>query len=810
MGRPTRWLRLPPSLQPVVALRLAFKGLLRSPGTTLPAVTILALGLAAPVTFFSLFIGATRPLPVPEGERIVRVVVEQPQRDDGRLAVQLSDLAALGRLSTLESLGAFRTFTGTILDPETAATRVAVAALTSEVLPLLRVPPGIGRVPETNEAGRTLLIGDDVWRDMYERDPSVIGRAVELAGEPHTIVGVMPQGFGFPLNQNAWVLIDESDPGSDVGEDPVELVGRLASGGSLSAADAELGTRWALADAIRDPERSGGVAHVVPYTGGSRGEAGEVVALIGLVLVALCLLLIACANVANLLLVRAAERVRALGIQAALGAGSLQIGFQLFVETLMIAMVGGAVGLAFAWVAMELVQSRGAEHLSFFWMRMAIDGPVLLFAGALVVGTALVAGTLPIVRVLAVDVQRVLKQDGSAEGLGGGGGWSRAFLTVQLALSCAALVAVGLTGRDLNVFDDLVGDLPVSEILLARVSFEESEAGAASPVANTLVERLDALPGVTAAAIALGAPGYGDRRGDFELGGVVYERPEDRERVIWNATTPGYFEVVGIELRAGRLLEPNDAEGAAPVAIVNESFVRRFSPDSDVIGRALRVGARPDSAQWHTVVGVVGDASRGGTVRARHDRVYLPIQQSEARSGMLLLRVRDDATSLAPGLRQAVAAVDPAISVWDIRTLADGIAFVIRIPRVMGAMAVAGGIAGLMVAAVGLYGLLAFRVRQRRQDLGVRLALGANGRRLARDTVEDALRQLLPAVALGLLLAWFAAPYALGAILSGIDPRSPSTFIGVAAVFLTIGLIAAVVPALRAAATDPADVLRGE
>ena len=277
--------------------------------------------------------------------------------------------------------------------------------------------------------------------------------------------------------------------------------------------------------------------------------------------------------------------------------------------------------------------------------------------------------------------------------------------------------------------------------------------------------------------------------------------------MYWNATTSSYFEVVGIELRTGRLFDPNDAEGLAPVAIVNESFVRRFSPDSDVIGRTLRVGT-PDSAQWRTVVGVVSDAGRGGGARARHDRVYLPIRQTQVQSGMLLLRGRGDATSLALGLRRVVAAVDPAISVWDVRTLAAGIAFISRIPRVMGAVAVGGGIAGLVVAAVGLYGLLAFRVRQRRPDLGVRLALGADAGRLARDTVEDALHQLLPAIALGLLLAWLVAPY-IGALL-GIDLRSPSMFAAVAVVFLATGLVAALIPALRAAATDPAHVLRGE
>jgi ABC-type antimicrobial peptide transport system permease subunit len=272
--------------------------------------------------------------------------------------------------------------------------------------------------------------------------------------------------------------------------------------------------------------------------------------------------------------------------------------------------------------------------------------------------------------------------------------------------------------------------------------------------------------------------------------------------------TRGYFDVLGLPLRAGRGIAPGDDAVGARVAVVNESFARRFSPDDGVLGRQVRITSA-DSAAWFTVVGVVADADLGAGERVRNDRVYVPLAQIEAGEVMALIRGSGDAVSLAPEVRRAVASVDAAIPLWSVRTLADAHAYMVRIPRVMAGLAVVGGSAGLLVAMIGLYGLLAFRVRQRRRELGVRLALGADGATLARSVLSLAARQLLPAVVVGLLLAWLVSPI-LGAFLLGFDPRSADTYAAVAMTFLGTGMLAALVPALRAGAVDPARVLRGE
>ncbi|MCG6957665.1 MAG: ABC transporter permease [Gemmatimonadetes bacterium] len=793
-----------PSFRPGLALSLAFRGLRRDPGASLLAVGILTLGLAAPTVFFSMLVGATRPLPVPRGDRVVRVDVVQPSGDGRELPVKVSDLAVLKGTAGLQGLGGFTEFQATLVDRDRAGVRLSAAGLTPEVLPLLGVAPALGRMPGPQDAGDALLLGHDVFEEIYDGDPGVVGRTVSLNGAPRTVVGIMPEGFGFPFKQDAWTILDEA-PGDGT---QIELVGRLADGADPGAPAAELGARWSAGDLDRPAAERGGVVQVRAYTG-SRGERGEAIAFVGLVLVALCLLVIACANVANLLLVRATERVRFLGVQAALGAGRLQLGAQVVFEAMLVAVGGGAFGLLVAWWSVGVLQrTLGPEHFGYYWMRLAVDWPVVAFTSALVVGTAVLSGVLPVVRVLRVDVVRVLKEDGAGAAVVGGGLWSRVFVTGQLALSCGALVAAGLTTRALAESRDFGRGVPGHELLVASVEAHRPDGATVPGLVTDLREELARLPGARAAAVAIGAPGYLEPYSPMELAGVTYPRSRDRPGTLWNAVSPGFFDVFGLALRSGRVLEDGDVRGAPKVALVSESWVRRYSPSESPLGRRIRL-IQDDSAAWLTVVGVVADVDLGGGRLAREDRVYVPLAQADPARLMLLVRTPGEPTALTSDLRRMVAQVDPSLAVWDVRTLADAYAYLIRVPRALGTITLSGGLAGLLVAAVGLYGLLAFAVRQRRRELGVRLALGADAVRLFRDVLGLALRQILPGAAIGLTLAWVASPV-LRALLLGGDPRSLSTYAMVAGAFLGSGLLAAMIPAVRAARVDPARTLRGE
>jgi len=523
-------------------------------------------------------------------------------------------------------------------------------------------------------------------------------------------------------------------------------------------------------------------------------------------MVALALLLIACSNVAHLLLVRATERARNLAVQSAVGASRSQIAAQLLMEALLLAVAGGLGGTLLASVAVDAIQrALAAEHFGYFWMRMAVDGRVMAFTALLVLGTALVAGLLPLLRVLRSDLQGLLKEEATGMSVGGGGAWSKGFVTVQLALSCGALVAAGLTGFSLVRGASFGEGLGGEEVMLASVTLPE---GSGDERTNLLEAALSGLPNVEGVALAVGVPGFMERWSRVEVEGWGSDRQSDVPGVLWNAVSSGYPGLFGLTSREGRLLLPGDDRGAVPAAVVSESFARRILGGEEAVGRRVRV-AGADTATWFTIVGVVEDLPLGIGPRERMDRVYLSLAQLPVTEVLAVMR-RSGASPLPlEEVRKAVAEVDPDIPIWSFRTLADAYDYLLRVPRAMAGIACGGGVAGLLVAAVGLYGLLAFRVRQRRRELGLRLALGADGARLAREVMALALRQLVPAVAVGLALAWLLAPLIGVAVLS-LEPRSPLVFALVAAAFLAVGMAAALVPALRAAALDPGQALRGK
>lgn len=787
--------------------RLALRGLTRSPGTSLLAALVLTLGLAAPVTFFSLLVGAIRPLPVPQGERVVRFEVVQTTTGGGSVPITLSDLESLQGSASLTSVGGYRLVGGTLVDVGRAAVRVAGARLTPEVLPLLRIDPVLGRVPDREEADVGILLGYGLWQESYGGDKAVLGRSVRFNEEVRTITGVLPEGFGFPFKQNLWLILGD-DPSDN---DPVELVGRLADGSSLAQATSELSGRWLQEDPVRDPALRGGVLEVKSYTGG-RGESGEGIAFLGLVLVGLALLIIACANVANLLLVRASERIRTLGVQSALGAGRVHLSAQLFFEALILALGGGAGGLFLAWMGVGTIQrSMAAEHFGYFWMRMAVDGRVMAFSFFLMGGIAVVAGTLPILRVLRTDLQGVLKEGPADAKVAGGDFWSRWFVTIQLGLSCAALVAAGLTGTSLAQSSDFGSGVLADEVLVASLNpmgeVDSAVEGWGARI-RALTDALSSVVGAEQSALALGAPGYIEPRGPVELEGDEAQRALDRRNVGWNAVSSGFFSLFDLEIVQGRGLRPSDDGNERAVAVVNQAFVANNYPGGDPLGQRLRV-FEADTAAFFTIVGVVENVELGGGPSSPEERVYLSLQQVTQPTVMALLRSRTGGGPAPSAVGSTLAGVDPGIPVFWVRTLADAHDYMTRVPRAMASIALAGGLGGLLVAAVGLYALLAFRVRQRRRELGVRLALGADGRVLAREVLRVAFRQLIPAMVFGLAVAWLLAPI-LGAVIMSSDPRSPGTFLGVAGSFLAVGMVAALIPSLRAAAVDPAQVLRGE
>lgn len=790
-----------PSVRPALAIRLATRGLVRDPGTSLAASGILALGLASAATFFAILNGLDRPLPVPDGERIVRIDVVQPTRDGRPISVTGADLEAWRDSPALAGVGGSRSFPATVRDPGRIVVRVPVAAITPEALDLLAVAPVAGRLPLDAEAEGAILMAASLFEEFYGDEVEGLGRLVEIDGVPGVVTAVLPDDFGFPLNHALWV-VERTAAHLDDHYDPVA---RLADGSVAEGAAVQMQATWARRDPLRVVDDAGGVVRVRGYTKG-RGESGEMVLFGGLVLIGVSLLLIACANAANLLLVRATERVQVLGVQAALGASRLQLALQLLLESLGLALIGGLIGLGLATLMADHVQrTMGPENFGYYWTRVAVDGPVVLFTAGLVLGAALLAGVAPVVGIVRSDLHGVLKAGGSA-GSSRAGWAGRVFVGAQLALSCGALAAAGLTARSMSAARDFGRDLPGEEIVMGAVALEDGDATTRQDQLQRVLTAAGAIEGARTTTVALGAPGFREPWGALELEGGL-----DAPRLSVNANGVGtdYFALFDLEVRAGRAFSAADTRTAEPVAVVNEAFVARYWPTGSPLGRRVRVAAVGGDA-WARVVGVVADAELGDGPRVREDRLYRPLAQVDPSQVMILARAADgDGVGLASALRAAMADAAPNVPLADVRTLASGHAFMTRAQGTFSMLAVWGGGSGLLVAVVGLYALLAFRVRQRRRELGVRKALGADGPTLVREVLRVALRQLAPATAVGLAGAWLAAPV-LGAILLGGDPRSPLVFGGTALTFLGAGLGAALVPALRAGRVEPASVLRSE
>lgn len=797
-------------MNPFLALRLAFAGLRKDRVTSLAAVGILALGLAAPTTFFSiLWGGGLRPLPVPEGDRVMRVEVLDAKAGGRSAPVSFREVGLLEGGPGVEAVGAFRTAPLALATPDLGTLPLSGAVMTPATFELLRVSALVGRIPEGAEARDALVLGHDIWVRHFDADPAVLGASVMVDGSVRVVVAVMPKGFRFPFRQSAWLLADPAAPPEGTG---VEAVLRLAGGVAPGALDAPLTAQWRRNDEARLAEAREAVVRVRLFTRG-RGESGESWAYLGLVLVGLCLLIIACVNAANLLLVRALDRMGTLGVQSALGASRVHLASQLFLEALLLAAAGGVAGLLLADYLVTYVQQvMGPENFGFYWMDVSIGGPVVAFTGMLVLGTALVAGTVPVVRVLRTDLQQVLKA-GSRPAFKGpfqGLTWGRVFVTGQLALSCFALVAAGLTASAMRTAGRFGTGLPGDEILVANYDLP-SEAGAGLESTQeslaALQSALAEIPGSREAALALGAPGYLEPWSDVELTGTVSLGLDAGERVFANAVTPAFFPALDLEPVQGRLLRSSDARGAAPVAVVTRSLAARLAPGADPLGMAVRVPVL-DSIRFYQVVGVVEDPGLDAGRLAREEGVYLPMAQVPAASGLLM--VRGEVTPLlARDARRAATAAIPGLVVGEVQTLENRHRFMTRAQSTLSLLAVTGGLAGLLVAGAGLYALLAFRVRRSRREMGIRLALGADGRRLARDVVSTAMGQLVPGLVIGLALAWLAAPL-LGILLLGGDPRSPVAYTVVAAVYLATGIVAALVPALRAAGLHPGRVLSEE
>ncbi len=800
------------------SIRYGVRMVLRNPGLAAISIVALTLGIGLTTTAFSIVYGALyRDLPFEAAHRLMHVERNNLSEDIEGMGVTIHDFVDWREQQTsFEAFAAFYQGTVNVAGSEGRPDRYNGAFISANAFQLLGAQPLLGRTFRAGEdrpdAEPVIILGYAAWRDRYGSDPNVVGRVVRVNGEQTTVIGVMPEGFAFPLAEEVWVPLRmnplEMERGSGY---TLAAFGRLKDGVTLDQAQAEF-SAIARRLELEYPETNEGVGVVIkPYTEEYLGD--EPARLLWTMMAAVFgVLLIACANVANLLLARATVRTREVAVRTALGASRMRVVAQLLTETLVLSTLGGLLGLGVAWIGVNVFNRSIINTDPPFWIDIKIDPVAVMFVLVLVLVASVIAGIFPAVQSSGADVNEILKDESRGSSSLRMGKFSRGLVVAEIALSFGLLVAAGLMIRSVAKLRTIDYGFPPQEIFSARVGlFDSDYPDDPSRVRffDEMRERLATLPGVRAAAIASNLPGLGSGRWRVGVEGKTYDRDQDYPMARGNSVSPGYFESFGVSVLQGRDFNVQDRAESLPVAIVNQSFVQAFFDGESPIGRRFRVGDSTSEEPWVTIVGVVPDLFMGGPENENPEGFYLPMAQKVARFMFMLARTDANPMALAPLVRDEVVAVDENLPIYWVRTLEQAIAENTWFYTVFGTLFVIFGGVALFLAAVGLYGVMSFAVSRRTKEVGVRMALGAERSDVLTLVLKQGLWQLAIGVVLGVGLGALLSR-ALQEFLFEVGAMDAMTFVAIAVVLVSTGILASLIPARRATRVDPMVALRYE
>ena len=802
-------------------IRFAMRQLIRDPGFTLVTVLTLALGIGSTTAIFSVVDGVLlRPLPFPEPHELTVVWADWSRRggpvDEWVNFPNYHDLKERSR--TLETVGAWDGGSATLTgqsEPEEVVFGSVSHGMFSEVLV---ASPTLGRgflaEDDLPNAPGTVILTDGFWRRVMGADPTVVGSALILNDVPRTILGVMAPDFDPPFMEDAEIWIpmqwDISANGCGRGGACLRAVARLAQGTTLDEARVEadeIGRQ--LQEEYPDTNLNTGFT--------LRSLRNDMVAdartgLLVLLSAVGFVLLIACVNVANLLMARATGRASELSIRTALGAGRGQLVNQLLVESALLAVLGGALGLAVAFLGTDVLIALAPPEIPRI-EDVSVDGSVLLFASASVVMAGLLFGVIPSLRGAASGIGDGLREGGSRSSRGIRGIRARgALVSGQIALALILLVGAGLLVRSFqNLRTRDLGFRPegVLTMQIGLPSTRYPDADARRSFRPILEGSLAALPGVTSVGLTSWLPltGFGSDTG-FNIEGRPLPPPGQNQSVWFRRVSSGYLDTMGMRLVSGRWLGESDDQNSPPVVVINDGLARRFFPDVDPVGQRLNMGNR-ESPTWREIVGVVAEARYFGIRGDSRDALYLPYDQAPVGSFFVALRSTRDLKALSGELRGAVAELDPLLAVARLRPMESLVAGALGPDRFVTVLLMLFSGAALTLAVVGLYGVVSYGVGLRFREMGVRMALGAKGG----DIRGLVLRSSLGPVALGLavgLIGGAILTRLMENLLFGVSATDPWTFSLVTLILSGVAAFASLVPARRAARVDPIQVLRAE
>jgi predicted permease len=693
--------------------------------------------------------------------------------------------------------------------------RFAATAMTSGLMRVFNAPPILGREftrdeEEQSRAFTLIMISERIWRERFHSDPGVLGKTIKMNGRVRTIVGVAAKDFRFPEIADFFIPtpIDMKDIGRD--QRFIDIVGRLKPGVTVAAANAEIA---ALATDLgrRFPDTNAGIGGRVDSM--RERMVGEMRPILALLMSAVgFVLLIACANVANLMLARGASRQREVALRFALGATRGRIVRQFLTESLMVSMMGGLLGLLLALWGRDLCLGSIPIELP-FWMQFSIDPNTVLFMVGVSTVSAMLAGLLPALHTSQVDVHEALKDGGHH----GTGGRARSRLRSALVVAELALAVVLLTGAGLMIrsFVKMTAErtaLSPQGLLTARLTMPIAvykDDPAKRAFIDGLMPAVEGLPGVRSASLTTDLPlTRSTSRTRILLESDVTGPDAPRRVLLYAAVRPRYFETMGIPLRNGREFTTQDGGDAPRVAIVSETAARQLWPGKDPIGQRFRFGVR-DTTPLMAVVGVVADIRQNVEDKQPPAHVYVPHPQEPAQGVTLVVRHDGNAGTMTTALRRLVQSRDADMPLYDVRTMEESLRFGLWEPRIYAALMTVFGVLALVIAAVGIYGVMAYSVAQRTQEIGIRMALGAARQDVLKLVVGQALRLTLIGMGIGLAGAYAVTRF-MASQLFGVSTSDPPTFVGVTIILALSALVAAWVPAERATRVDPMVALRSE
>ena len=807
-------------------IRFGIRMLLKSPGVSIIATIALALGIGANTAIFSVVNAVLlRPLPFPDPNSLVAVYETNLQRGSDRGSHSYPNFFDVRSQNTVfERVATYRD-TNLVMTGRGEPVRLQGTVATADLLPLLGVAPMLGRTfhpdeDKPSDTGRVVILSHTLFQNRFGSDPSILNQSITLDDRSYTVVGVMPPGFEFPIQNEPvelWTPIAADASGTDPvtgqrGAHFLRVIGRLKPGVTHEQAQSEL---TAIAARLEQQYPDNNTRRSLRIESAHSALVGDVRPMLILFLCAVAtVLLIACANVANLLLARATGRHKEMAIRSALGASRVRVIRQLLTESVLLSIAGGSVGLLLAVWWSDLLVALGKEDIPRA-LEIGIDWRVLAFTLGISLITGLIFGMAPAFHSSKTELVESLKENSRGGSEGARKIRLRNVLMVgELAMAVVLLVVAGLLIQSLYRLQQVNSGLKTENILTFNVGLSEVKYNSERQTQFfiDLKHRLEATPGVVAASTIYPLPLSGNR---FSISFQIEGRPvapKDEPSADFFTTGVGYFRTMGIPVIKGRDFDDRDKHGSTPVIIITETFARQHFPGEDPIGKRVEPGISSiegEDSMMREVVGIVGDVRNRGLSTEPRAAYYAPATQVPFSQMVAVTKTTGEPRSLITAVTRVVSGMDQDTPLFDVKTMEEYLGASVATPRFSTTLlSIFAGVA-LVLTIVGLYGVMSYSVAQRTNEIGIRLALGAQTRDVLLMVIKHGSKLILIGLAIGLAAA-FALTRWIASLLFGVTAKDPLTFAAVAVVLAIVALIACYVPALRATKVDPMDALRCE